>query len=86
MVIHPALVVAVHVQPEPVDTEIAVPVPPDAPMENRRRRNGGGARCRSLVHGDGLVRNSQRARARGPRIDRGVDRHAAIPRFRSRPP
>jgi hypothetical protein len=33
MAIHPALVVAVQVQPEPADTEIAVPVPPDAPME-----------------------------------------------------
>ena len=33
MVIHPALVVAAQAQPEPADTEIAVPVPPDAPME-----------------------------------------------------
>lgn len=33
IVIHPALVVAVQVQPEPVDTEIGVPVPPAAPME-----------------------------------------------------
>jgi len=33
IVIHPALVVAAQAQPEPADTEIAVPVPPDAPME-----------------------------------------------------
>jgi hypothetical protein len=33
MVIHPALDVAVQLQPEPVDTEIAVPVPPAAPTE-----------------------------------------------------
>jgi hypothetical protein len=33
MVIHPALVVAVHAHPVPTDTEIGVPVPPAAPME-----------------------------------------------------
>jgi len=33
IVIHPALVVDVQVQAEPVDTEIGMPVPPAAPID-----------------------------------------------------